>query len=177
MLECQSCLKCPSSQPNLRLLRVRMLVFCLCLFLCVCICLQREEQLKEEARVEGQDTCARAKTVCYSCALGDFGHSYILSQHEESRSGVAHQGAEFVAPEVKDGRVSTMASDIFSAGKILEELLNLSESFGEAFEKEPKFMVRKLRGLANLMCSPSPSERPTALRSCQKLDTLGESIN
>jgi hypothetical protein len=98
MLECQSCLKCPSSQPNLRLLRVRMLVFCLCLFLCVCICLQREEQLKEEARVEGQDTCARAKTVCYSCALGDFGHSYILSQHEESRSGVAHQGAEFVAP-------------------------------------------------------------------------------
>lgn len=138
---------------------------------------EREEQLKEEARVEGQDTCARAKTVCYSCALGDFGHSYILSQHEESRSGVAHQGAEFVAPEVKDGRVSTMASDIFSAGKILEELLNLSESFGEAFEKEPKFMVRKLRGLANLMCSPSPSERPTALRSCQKLDTLGESIN
>jgi hypothetical protein len=134
--------------------------------------------------MEGQDVSAQAQTVCYSCALGDFGHSYILSQHEESRSGVAHQGAGFVAPghppaspchisspirasqidknrsqksrvlfgqhlarirdggfhfrsivrhacltrcacfaEVKDGRVSTMASDIYSAGKILEELL------------------------------------------------------
>lgn len=70
-----------------------------------------------------------------------------------------------------------MASDIYSAGKILDELLNLSESFGEAFAKEPRFMVRKLRGLAQSMCSPTPSERPTALRACQKLDTLGESIN
>jgi hypothetical protein len=48
--------------------------------------------------MEGQDVSAQAQTVCYSCALGDFGHSYILSQHEESRSGVAHQGAGFVAP-------------------------------------------------------------------------------
>ena len=73
--------------------------------------------------------------------------------------------------------MSTMASDIFSAGKILSELLNLSESFGDAFEKEPKFMVRKLRGLAAGMCSPAPSARPTALRACQKLDTLGESLH
>ena len=53
----------------------------------------------------------------------------------------------------------------------------LSEGFGEAFQKEPKFIVRKLRNLANLMCSLSPSERPTALKACQKLDTLGEAIN
>ena len=48
--------------------------------------------------MEGQDVSVQAQTMCYSCALGDFGHSYILSQHEESRSGVAHQGAGFVAP-------------------------------------------------------------------------------
>ena len=53
---------------------------------------QREEQLKVE------EIDSSAQTVCYTCALGDFGHSYILSQHEESRSGVAHQGAGFVAP-------------------------------------------------------------------------------
>ena len=54
---------------------------------------------------------------------------------------------------------------------------NLSEGFGDVFEKEPKFIVRKLRGLANLMCCHSPSQRPTALKACQKLDTLGEVIN
>jgi hypothetical protein len=181
---------------------------------------QREEQL----RVEEIDSSAQtAQTVCYTCALGDFGHSYILSQHEESRSGVAHQGAGFVAPglttsvcmfsymvcvcvcvcvgvcvcvcvwriahahsllstyftlhkellvlaclwlgpravmsanpgrvcllrkqetesvafahcvplgprcaEVKKGRVSTMASDIYSAGKILDELLYVFPCF------------------------------------------------
>ena len=139
--------------------------------------MQREDQLKEEAREEGLDSSAVAQTECFTCALGDFGHSYILSQHEESRSGVAHQGSGFVAPEVKDGRVSTLASDVYSAGKILEELLNLSEGFKEAFEKEPKFMVRKLRGLAQIMCCASSSERPTALRACQKLETLGEAIN
>jgi hypothetical protein len=53
---------------------------------------QREEQLKVE------EIDSSSQTVCYTCALGDFGHSYILSQHEESRSGVAHQGAGFVAP-------------------------------------------------------------------------------
>ena len=53
---------------------------------------QREEQLKED------ESDSIGHTVCYTCALGDFGHSYILSQHEESRSGVAHQGAGFVAP-------------------------------------------------------------------------------
>lgn len=77
----------------------------LCLFeveqpLTLVWCAQREEQLKDEARMEGQDISALAQTVCYSCALGDFGHSYILSQHEESRSSVAHQGAGFVAPGI-----------------------------------------------------------------------------
>ena len=67
---------------------------------------QREEQLKLLLKEEasslggGHDSAALAQTVCYTCALGDFGHSYILSQHEESRSGVAHQGAEFVAPGI-----------------------------------------------------------------------------
>jgi len=37
-------------------------------------------------------------------------------------------------------------------------------------------MVRKLRGLATAMCSHLPATRPNALRVCQKLETLGESI-
>jgi len=43
--------------------------------------------------------------VYYTCALGDFGHSYIVDQHEQSRSSVAQLGlgVEFVAPEVKEG--------------------------------------------------------------------------
>ena len=39
----------------------------------------------------------------YVYALGDFGHSYIRDQHEESRSSVAssgNPGFTFVAPEV-----------------------------------------------------------------------------
>ena len=51
-------------------------------------------------------------------------------QHERSRSSVSAQGlgAAFVAPEVKAGNPSSKASDIFSAGKILEEFLNTSSA-------------------------------------------------
>jgi serine/threonine protein kinase len=40
-------------------------------------------------------------TGSMQCVLGDFGHSYVLDMHAESRSSVADhcgQGAEFVAP-------------------------------------------------------------------------------
>jgi serine/threonine protein kinase len=113
-----------------------------------------------------------------SLALGDFGHSYILNKHQESRSSVARQGlgAEFVAPEVKDGGPSTKESDIFSAGKILEGLLNLSAAsrhhhFKAEMEVQPKSVVRKLRGLSADMCGVS-TRRPTSREVCARLQSL-----
>jgi serine/threonine protein kinase len=105
---------------------------------------------------------------CCSLALGDFGHSYILNKHQESRSSVAQQGlgAEFVAPEVKAGEPSTKESDIFSAGKILKALLNLSEMV-----VQPKSVLQMLRGLAADMCGVS-TRRPTAREVCVRLQNL-----
>ena len=110
---------------------------------------------------------------CCSLALGDFGHSYILNKHQESRSSVAQQGlgAEFVAPEVKAGGPSTKESDIFSAGKILEGLLNLSAAFKAEMVFQPKTVVRKLRGLAADMCGVS-TRRPTSREVCARLQSL-----
>jgi hypothetical protein len=109
---------------------------------------------------------------CCSLALGDFGHSYILNKHQESRSSVAQQGlgAEFVAPEVRAGGPSTKESDIFSAGKILEGLLNLSAANAEKVF-QPKTVVRKLRGLAADMCGVS-TRRPTSREVCARLQSL-----
>lgn len=54
------------------------------------------------ADVSPQNVFLRPKTRgTLECVLGDFGHSYVLDQHSESRSSVADhcgQGAEFVAP-------------------------------------------------------------------------------
>ena len=107
------------------------------------------------------------KNAC-SLALGDFGHSYILNKHQKSRSSVAQQGlgAEFVAPEVKAGEPSTKESDIFSAGKILKALLNLSEMV-----VQPKSVLQMLRGLAADMCGVS-TRRPTAREVCVRLQNL-----
>ena len=133
----------------------------------------KEESLQREAagkrhRVK-DDVKDAPPDVVFSCALGDFGHSYIDGQHEESRSSVAGQGlgALFVAPEVKEGGHSTKESDIWSAGKILEELLKLSESNANKDGLQPKSVLRKLRGISLEMCSDEASRRPTA-RTMQK---------
>ena len=133
----------------------------------------KEESLQREAaekRLRVKDNVMDAPpAVVFSCALGDFGHSYIDGQHEESRSSVAGQGlgALFVAPEVKEGGHSTKESDIWSAGKILEELLKLSESNANKDGHQPKSVLRKLRGISLEMCSDEASRRPTA-RTMQK---------
>lgn len=166
-----------------------------------------------------------------ACALGDFGHSYILSQHQVLKplprlalpalacersnfasttaqrrhiaclgTGVLKRGvclgrrAARASPptappsslqvslplsfalvsvrcvltclvsgvrvcraEVEGGSVSSMASDVFSAGKLLGELLNLSSGFKELFSKEPRAMVRHLKSLFMRMSQVSPS--------------------
>jgi hypothetical protein len=114
----------------------------------------------------------KKKNAC-SLALGDFGHSYILNKHKKSRSSVAQQGlgAEFVAPEVKAGGPSTKESDIFSAGKILEGLLNLSASFKSEMVVQPKSVLQMLRGLAADMCGVS-TRRPTSREVCVRLQSL-----
>jgi len=124
-------------------------------------------------RDDGDGAPADCRHASYSLALGDFGHSYILNKHEESRSSVAQQGlgAEFVAPEVKAGGASTKESDVFSAGKILESFLNLSSAFKAEMVHEPRSVVRKLRGLAADMCGVS-SKRPSSSMVCARLESL-----
>jgi serine/threonine protein kinase len=71
------------------------------------------DRAREDALLESEGSASEdegggwldEKRLCYSCALGDFGHSYILGRHDESRSSVAQQGngALFVAPEVTAG--------------------------------------------------------------------------
>mmetsp|Transcript_38067 Transcript_38067/g.119935 ORF Transcript_38067/g.119935 Transcript_38067/m.119935 type:complete len:252 (-) Transcript_38067:35-790(-) len=102
------------------------------------------------------------ETDMFASALGDFGHSYILNEHEESRSSVADQGMHFIAPEVSAGSVSTMASDVYSAGKILAEMMNLATGYQEMFAKESKTLTRKLSVLSSQMCASSPRARPTS---------------
>jgi hypothetical protein len=102
------------------------------------------------------------------CVLGDFGHSYVLEQHTESRSSVAnHCGSEFVAPEVENGSVSTMASDVYSAGMILSQLVTMCSQFKENFGKESTSLVRALSNLAKSMSQERPHMRPTAM-ACVK---------
>lgn len=116
---------------------------------------------------------------CYTCALGDFGHSYIVNQHEQSRSSVAQLGLGvlFVAPEVKEGGGSTKESDVYSAGKILDELLNIAAAFRSEVKSETKSMVRKLRGLALDMCLKQTSTRPSARAACKRLESLALPLN
>lgn len=59
----------------------------------------------------------------------------------------------YLAPEALAG-LPDFATDIFSLGRLLEELL----AFGNASDEIPE----QLRDLANKMCSNEPSERPTA---------------
>ena len=105
-------------------------------------------------------------------ALGDFGHSYILDQHEESRSSVAASGVQgftFVAPEVAEGSVSSMASDVYSVGKIMEHMINLSATFKESFDKESRSQVRQLRALVGQMCNVNPEQRPSSDKAARTL--------
>ena len=104
------------------------------------------------------------------CVLGDFGHSYVLEQHTESRSSVAnHCGSEFVAPEVENGSVSTMASDVYSAGMILSQLVTMCSQFKENFSKESTSLVRALSNLAKSMSQERPHMRPTAMACVKSL--------
>ena len=65
----------------------------------------REEALEASADSDEETSIGSTKRRYYSCALGDFGHSYILERHDACRSSVAQQGmgALFVAPEVRGG--------------------------------------------------------------------------
>mmetsp|Transcript_21377 Transcript_21377/g.34223 ORF Transcript_21377/g.34223 Transcript_21377/m.34223 type:complete len:619 (-) Transcript_21377:577-2433(-) len=117
--------------------------------------------------------------VYYTCALGDFGHSYIVDQHEQSRSSVAQLGlgVEFVAPEVKEGGGSTKESDVWSAGKILDQLLKIAAAFSGEVKSEPKSVVRKLRGLSLDMCCNLTCKRPSARAACLRLESLTDALN
>jgi len=127
-------------------------------------------QIKGEENEDGE---IESKLVC---ALGDFGHSYIVSQHEESRSSIASHGTSFVAPEVEEGSVSSMASDVYSAGKVLSELLNLSSGFKELFHNEPRAMVRHLRSTLVRMCDEDPDKRPSSTEACKSLEKLRHTL-
>ncbi len=73
---------------------------------------------------------------------------------------------------MEGGSVSSMASDVYSAGKLLLELLNLSAGFKEHFSKEPRAMVRHLESLLLRMCQPAPEKRPPSAEACKALEKL-----
>jgi serine/threonine protein kinase len=80
--------------------------------------------------------------------------------------GSSHLERSYLAPEALAGRPD-LASDIYSLGRVLDELLkSIDEPEGSAFE---------LRELAERMCGRDPSERPTANDVADELsDYLGE---
>lgn len=97
------------------------------------------------------------------CVLGDFGHSYVVEIHAESRSSVHQgQGSLYVAPEVTAGSSSSMASDVYSAGRILEQMLAASRHFKEEFAQESKVLVRTLQNLGKDMMHEVPRRRPSS---------------
>lgn len=105
------------------------------------------------------------------CVLGDFGHSYLVGRHEPTRSSVAMQGASFVAPEVERGDVSTKASDVFSCGRILAEMLAAAAQFSE-YHSEQRSLGRILGSIADSMCRADPQARVTVRGVMKRLDRL-----
>jgi len=105
------------------------------------------------------------------CVLGDFGHSYLVGRHEPTRSSVAMQGASFVAPEVERGDVSTKASDVYSCGRILAEMLAAAAQFSE-YHNEQRSLGRILGSIADSMCRADPQTRVTARAVMKRLDRL-----
>lgn len=71
--------------------------------------------------------------------------------------------------EVLAGSVSTMESDVYSAGRILAQMLSLCKQFQDPFEKESKALVRSLNNLATAMCRERPSDRPSSAKVCKEL--------
>eukprot|EP00960_Hanusia_phi_P047788 758587-Hanusia_phi.AAC.4 len=113
------------------------------------------------------------KALNFIYAIGDFGHSYVEHEHEESRS-ILTEGMRFVAPEVVLGDFNTMASDIFSTGKILEELLTLAATFKDDMQDEPEEVFNELKTLATSMCTENPGERLNSTEICEKLEQIRE---
>lgn len=79
--------------------------------------------------------------------------------------------ARYAAPEVLQGAEATPASDVYSAGRILEDLLALAGADGSAQAGRSPTLA-KLREIAAAFTSPDASERPPsakeALRELQK---------
>jgi hypothetical protein len=53
-----------------------------------------------------------------------------------------------------------MASDVYSAGRILSQMLSLCGQFKDNMDKESHSLVRCLSNLAKVMCRDRPVERP-----------------
>jgi hypothetical protein len=69
---------------------------------------------------------------------------------------------------------STKASDVYSAGKILTELLNLSSAFKHEMQFESKYLVRRVRVRASCAHSPAAAA-PAPLLSLSSVTSSDES--
>jgi hypothetical protein len=65
--------------------------------------------------------------------------------------------------------VSSMASDVYSAGRILTQMLSLCGQFKDDMDKESHSLTRYLANLAKSMCRDRPVERPSSAKVVKDL--------
>jgi len=90
--------------------------------------------------------------------LTDFGIAYSQETTRLTSTGMVIGSARYLAPEVLAGEPATPRSDLFSLGRLLDELRSLRES--------PPRLVRLIRALTE----SDPARRPHSARDA--LDTL-----
>jgi hypothetical protein len=90
----------------------------------------------------------------------------------EDRAARLSDVARYTAPEVLQGSESTPASDVFSAGKILEDLLAALATVKDAKHALAP-VIAWLSPIASRMAAPDPTERPpSAKEALRELDGI-----
>jgi serine/threonine protein kinase len=97
------------------------------------------------------------------------------TQNDLTRRSVVMGTPGYIAPEILLGESATLASDIYSLGVTLCEMLNGTKPTPKAVMRgEPALAgSTELHDLVNACCHADPSERPSAAEVIQRLDVIG----